>query len=62
MAGNGRKLTREEPIHVAVENLRLAGEGVYQIDLSSLMRGDPLVVRMREGIYRVDLSSRPRVA
>ena len=62
MAGNGRKLGREEPIHLAVENLRVAGEGVYQIDLGSLMRGDPLVMKMRDGIYRLDLSPSPQLA
>lgn len=60
MPGNGKRI-RDESIASAVENLRLSQEGVYHIDLDSLMKGNPLVFKVKEGIYRIDFSAFPRV-
>ena len=62
MAGNGRRISDEEPITLAVENLRVGRGGVYHIDVPSLMRGDPLVIKLSEGVYKVDLSPSPRIS
>jgi predicted nucleic acid-binding Zn-ribbon protein len=59
MQGNGKLV--EEPIAKAVENLRISREGVFLIDLDSLLKGNPLVLKLRDGIYRVDFSSSPRL-
>jgi hypothetical protein len=60
MPGNGKKADEEEPLAFAVENLRMSRRGVYQIDVDSLMRGAPLVWKVRDGIYQVDISKSPR--
>ncbi len=63
MPGNGRKAILQEGLTgSSVENVRMAGDGVYQIDLESLLKGSPLVVRIREGIYRIDPSPFPRLS
>jgi predicted nucleic acid-binding Zn-ribbon protein len=62
MPGNGRKAMQEGLTGSSVENVRMAGDGVYQIDLESLLKGSPLVVRIREGIYRIDPSPFPRLS
>lgn len=38
-----------------VENLTQVGKGKFQIDLTSLMKGDPLVVKSQDGIYYIDI-------
>ena len=35
-------------------------EGVFQVDIESLMRGNPAVLKIRDGVYRIDLSVLPR--
>ncbi len=56
-AGKG---TGEERKTGEVENLSVTNTGVYRINLESLMRGAPVVVRVREGVYQVDLSPSQR--
>lgn len=52
----GDKLTREKKtIHLDVENLRRVAEGVFELDLASLMSGKPIVIKAREGVYYVDV-------
>lgn len=45
----------------SVENVWITRDGAYQIDLDSLMKGAPLVLKMGEGIYCIDLSASPRI-
>ncbi len=44
-----------KPIRLDVENLLKVDEGKYRLDISSLMKGDPLVVKVRDGVYYIDL-------
>jgi predicted nucleic acid-binding Zn-ribbon protein len=62
MPGNGRKVAQEDLTDSGVENVRMTGDGVYQINLESLLKGTPLVMRIREGIYRIDPSPFPKVS
>ena len=39
----------------AVENLRILEQGSYELDLPSLMKGDPLVIRSDKDVYYVKL-------
>lgn len=39
--------SREQP----AENITVIDRGEYELDISSIMRGDPLVVRSQNGIY-----------
>jgi len=51
-------LTREKPVSIdfdAVENLRVVEQGTYELNLPSLMKGDPLVVRSDSGVYYIKL-------
>ncbi|NYZ77790.1 hypothetical protein H0N96_00095 [Candidatus Micrarchaeota archaeon] len=51
-------LTKEKPVSIdldAVENLRVIEQGSYELNLSSLMKGDPLVVRSDSGVYYIKL-------
>jgi len=43
-----------------VENVTETREGVFQVDIESLMRGNPAVLKIRDGVYRIDLSVLPR--
>jgi predicted nucleic acid-binding Zn-ribbon protein len=61
MPGNGKKVAAESTIASCVENLRVGREGVYQIDLESFFRGNPLVIKVRDGVYHIDLSPLPRL-
>lgn len=43
----------EETVAEAVENLRLSRDGVYYIDIDSLLKGNPVVFRMMDGAYLI---------
>ncbi len=49
-AANSRK---EQP----AENITVIDRGEYELDISSLMAGDPLVVRSQNGIYYLKIPS-----
>ena len=38
-----------------IENVLRLDEGKYEIDLKSLMRGEPVVIKASEGVYYIDL-------
>jgi len=42
-------------MHLDLENLHEIEKGRYQIDISSLMRGDPLIMKVGEGVYYIDV-------
>jgi predicted nucleic acid-binding Zn-ribbon protein len=44
---------REQP----AENITVLDRGEYELDLASIMRGDPLVVRSQNGIYYLKIPS-----
>jgi predicted nucleic acid-binding Zn-ribbon protein len=51
-------LAVEKPVSIdydAAENLRVLEEGAYELNVSSLMRGDPLVVKSEKGVYYIRL-------
>ncbi len=51
-------LTVEKPVSIdydAAENLRVLEEGAYELNISSLMHGDPLVVKSEKGVYYIRL-------
>lgn len=43
------------PISLEVENIRMLRRGVFELNLKSLMRNDPIIVRDPYGIYYVKL-------
>ena len=47
---------REQP----AENITVIEKGAYELDIPSLMRGDPLVVRSQSGIYYLKIPSYSR--
>ena len=54
-------LAKEKPVSIdldAVENLRILEQGSYELDLQSLMQGEPLVVKSDKGIYYIKMPSK----
>ncbi|VVB75729.1 Zn-ribbon containing protein [Candidatus Tiddalikarchaeum anstoanum] len=49
------KVKREEPVILDIETIRVVGPGKYEIDISSLMRGNPVIIQVGEGKYFIDL-------
>lgn len=45
----------EGTIRLDIENLLRVSKGKYRLNIASLMRGDPLVIKVREGVYYIDL-------
>ncbi len=48
-------LTRKRPVSIewSVENVRVLEKGLYEIDVKSLMQGDPIVVKTDKEVYFV---------
>jgi len=53
----GDRMGRDQPISISIENLRMTKEGVYTIDLDSILRGDPIILRDAMGVYFIDLGT-----
>ena len=53
----GESTSPDQPISISIENLRLGRNGVYSIDLESLLRGDPIILRDPLGVYFIDLKT-----
>jgi predicted nucleic acid-binding Zn-ribbon protein len=53
----GERTNPDQPISISIENLRLGRNGVYDIDLDSLLKGDPIILRDSAGVYFIDLRS-----
>lgn len=52
----GDKLEQEKKtIHLDVETLERLEEGKFKLDIGSLMKGKPVVIKAREGVYYIDL-------
>lgn len=45
----------DEPIVLDLETIRVTGPGKYEIDVGSLMRGNPIIIQVGEGKYYIDL-------
>jgi predicted nucleic acid-binding Zn-ribbon protein len=57
-------LTKDKTVIIdadAVENLRILEQGSYELDLPSLMKGDPLVIRSDKDVYYVKLPNPKKV-
>lgn len=51
-------LSKEKPVSVdadAAENLKILEKGSYELDVKSLMGGNPLVVKSDKGIYYIKI-------
>lgn len=52
----GDKLEREKKtIHLDVETLERLSEGKFKLDIASLMKGKPVVIKAKEGVYYIDI-------
>lgn len=52
------EFSKEQPVTVdaeSVENIRVLEKGSYELDLRSLMKGNPMVVRSEKGIYYIKI-------
>lgn len=53
-----REYTKDRPVSITVddvENIKVLGEGKYELDLPSLMSGKPIIIQSREGVYYIKL-------
>lgn len=51
-------LTREHAVSIeldSVENIRILERGNYELDVASLMKGEPMVVKSDKGVYYIKL-------
>ncbi len=46
---------RSEPVILDLETIRVIKPGKYEIDIGSLMRGNPIIIQVGEGKYYIDL-------
>ncbi|MBM3308869.1 MAG: hypothetical protein FJY77_01315 [Candidatus Altiarchaeales archaeon] len=47
--------SKEEPIFLSIETIKILEEGKYQIDVTSLMGGKPVIVQDENGVYYIDV-------
>jgi predicted nucleic acid-binding Zn-ribbon protein len=48
-------IKRDEPVVLDFETIRVVGPGKYEIDVGSLMRGNPIIIQVGDGKYYIDL-------
>lgn len=56
LEGELKFLSKDKPVSVesdAAENLKILEKGAYELDVKSLMGGNPLVVKSEKGIYYI---------
>lgn len=46
---------KDKTLHLDVENLLRVEKGKYRLNIASLMKGDPLVIKARDGVYYIDI-------
>ncbi|HEY0196714.1 MAG TPA: Zn-ribbon containing protein [Methanobacterium sp.] len=46
-----------EPVEKSVEGVMVKGQGVYEVNLSSLLENDSVIVSNEEGRYLIDINS-----
>jgi len=51
----GRLKRDEKAISLDIENVLRLDEGKFRLDLQSLMRGEPVVIKAAEGVYYIDI-------
>jgi predicted nucleic acid-binding Zn-ribbon protein len=51
----GANMGKDKTLHLDVENLLRIEKGKYRLNIASLMKGDPLVVKVRDGVYYIDI-------
>lgn len=52
----GEKKT-DRPVILDLETVKTVGPGKFKIDISALMRGEPIVINISDGKYFIDLAS-----
>ncbi|HHQ45107.1 MAG TPA: hypothetical protein ENN13_03115 [Candidatus Altiarchaeales archaeon] len=48
------KIRRGETVSLDIENILQVGDGKYFLDLHSLLKGDPVIIK-EDGVYYIDL-------
>ena len=49
--------TREKPVVLDLESIRILKPGKFEIDLIDLFKKDPLIYKLEDGKYVIDLAS-----
>lgn len=51
------KKNKDRPVILDIETIKMIEPGKFEIDISALMRGEPIVIRISDGKYFIDLTS-----
>jgi len=54
---NKDEITKDYPVVLDLESIRVNQPGKFEIDLVDLFRGEPLVYKLSDGKYVIDLAS-----
>jgi predicted nucleic acid-binding Zn-ribbon protein len=46
---------KQEPVILDLESIRVKKPGQYEIDLVSLFKGEPIVIKLEDGKYMIDI-------
>ncbi|MEW5955271.1 MAG: Zn-ribbon containing protein [Candidatus Micrarchaeota archaeon] len=52
------ELSREKPVSIepdAVENIRMLGQGTYELNVGAIMKGEPIVIKAHNGVYFIKM-------
>jgi len=51
----GDQVSKDDPVILDIESIRVKKPGQYELDLVHLFKGDPLVFKLEEGKYMIDI-------
>jgi predicted nucleic acid-binding Zn-ribbon protein len=52
---NKKLQVNNEIITLDIENVSRIDEGKFELDLQSLMRGEPIIIKAKDGVYYIDI-------
>ena len=51
----GYDITKDQPVVLDLESIRITRPGVYELDLVHLFKGEPIIFKLENGKYMIDL-------
>lgn len=52
----GEEVSRDEPVILDLESIRVVEPGKYELDLVHLFKGEPMIFKLEDGKYMIDLA------
>jgi len=50
-----RMTAKDDQMYLSIETIKILEDGKYQIDITSLMGGKPIIVKDEDGVYYIDV-------